>query len=321
MAKFLVTGGAGFLGSHFCDKLLGMGHEVVCIDNMNTGSPKNIEHLDDESRFEFIHHNIIDPIDIKADYILNLACPASPPFYQSDPIYTFKTCTIGTLNLLELAKKTGAIFFQASTSEVYGDPIEHPQKETHWGHVNPIGIRSCYDEGKRAAETLCFDFNRQYGTPIKVVRIFNTYGPRMNAADGRVVSNFINQAIRDIDITIYGDGSQTRSFCYVDDLIEGMTRLALSGDDISGPINIGNPGEFTMVELAEQIIEKTGSSSKLVCQPLPLDDPRQRRPDITAAKQKLDWEPQVALSDGLDRTIAFYRELMESGEEVFVAAG
>ena len=320
MSKFLVAGGAGFLGSHLCDKLLGLGHQVLCVDNMNTGSEGNVTHLISTNRFELKLHNIIDPMMEDVDYVLNLACPASPPFYQKDPVYTFKTCVMGTMNLLDLAREKGAVFFQASTSEVYGDPIQHPQKEEHWGHVNPIGIRSCYDEGKRAAETLCFDYHREYGVPIKVIRIFNTYGPRMNAADGRVVSNFINQAIRDIDITIYGDGSQTRSFCYVDDLIEGMTRLILSPSHITGPINMGNPIEFTMLELAEKVIEQTGSKSKLVFEPLPSDDPKQRKPDISLAKEKLDWEPQVKLADGLEMTIAYYRDLMATDANVFLSA-
>lgn len=320
MSKFLVAGGAGFLGSHLCDKLLGMGHQVICVDNMNTGSEDNVTHLVSTNRFELKLHNIIDPIEEDVDYVLNLACPASPPLYQKDPVYTFKTCILGTMNLLDLAREKGAIFFQASTSEVYGDPIQHPQKEEHWGHVNPIGIRSCYDEGKRASETVCFDYYREYGVPIKVIRIFNTYGPRMNAADGRVVSNFINQAIRDMDITIYGDGSQTRSFCYVDDLIEGMTRLILSPADVTGPVNMGNPIEFTMLELAEKVIAQTGSKSKLVFKPLPSDDPKQRQPDISLAKEKLDWEPQVKLAEGLDKTIAYYRELMATDANVFVPA-
>ncbi|MEL6783846.1 MAG: UDP-glucuronic acid decarboxylase family protein [Pseudomonadota bacterium] len=316
MARILVTGGAGFLGSHLCDRLLKEGHEVIALDNMNTGSADNVSHLVATNRFELVEHNIIDPYETECDYILNMACPASPPLYQRDPVYTFRTCVNGTMNLLDLAREKEAVFFQASTSEVYGDPIQHPQKEEHWGHVNPIGIRSCYDEGKRAGETLCFDYHRQYGVPIKVVRIFNTYGPRMNAADGRVVSNFINQAIRDMDITIYGDGSQTRSFCYVDDLVNGMVRLLFSDPGVTGPVNIGNPGEFTMLQLAEKVLELTGSKSEIVFKPLPSDDPKQRRPDISLAKDKLDWEPQVKLEEGLAKTIDHYRELMEANKDV-----
>lgn len=306
--KILVTGGAGFIGSHLCKRLLDDGDEVICVDNLFTGSRDNIEPLLTDSKFKFIEHDIIEPIDLSVDQIYNLACPASPPHYQYDPIKTLKTSVIGSLNLLELSKKTKARILQASTSEVYGDPDVHPQPESYWGHVNPIGIRSCYDEGKRAAETLFLDFHRQYGVDIRVIRIFNTYGPNMNPEDGRVVSNFIVQALKGVDITIYGDGSQTRSFQYVDDLIEGMVRMMNNKDDFIGPVNLGNPTEFTIKELAEIVIAKIKrTSSKIVYKDLPEDDPRQRKPDISLAKKKLSWEPSVALDDGLVKTIDYFR--------------
>lgn len=309
MKKILITGGAGFLGSHLCDRMIEQGHQVFCLDSLFTGSLKNIEHLKKHSDFKFIKHDVVDPINIdKLDEIYNLACPASPVHYQYNPIHTMKTSVIGSLNVLELARMTGAKVFQASTSEVYGDPTVHPQPEEYWGNVNTIGIRSCYDEGKRAAETLFFDYQRTYNLPIKVVRIFNTYGPRMAADDGRVVSNFIVQALRGENLTVYGDGTQTRSFCYADDLVEGFIRLMNSGDEVFGPINLGNPGEFTMIELAEKVLRLTGSKSKLVHLPLPQDDPKQRRPDITKAKQYLDWEPTVPLEQGLEQTISYFKQ-------------
>lgn len=302
--RAMVTGGAGFLGSHLCERLLADGNSVVCIDDLSTGSLENIKHLKGNPRFEFIEADILDPIDIKVDKIFNFACPASPPKYQTDPIRTLKINVIGIMNLLELARRTGAHVLQASTSEVYGDAEIHPQPETYCGNVNPIGIRSCYDEGKRSAETLLFDYNRVYGVPIKVVRIFNTYGPRMAADDGRVVTNFINQALRSEDITIYGDGSQTRSFCYVDDLIDIITLFANAEDGMTGPLNIGNPGEFEISELANVVLELTGSRSSLVYKPLPSDDPKQRRPDITLAMMTFGWTPKIALREGLQKTIA-----------------
>ena len=314
MKKILVTGGAGFLGSHLCDRLIAQGHHVIALDSLFTGNKKNIEGLAHKSGFKFVHHDVVDPINIQAlgvtglDEIYNLACPASPVHYQHNPIHTLKTSVLGALNMLELARTAGAKVFQASTSEVYGDPSVHPQPEEYWGNVNTIGIRSCYDEGKRAAETLWFDYQRAYNLRIKVVRIFNTYGPRMAADDGRVVSNFIVQALRGEDLTIYGDGTQTRSFCYADDLVEGFIRLMNSPDSVVGPINLGNPGEFTMIELAEKVLRLTGSKSKLIHMPLPQDDPKQRRPDISKAKQHLDWEPTVALEQGLERTIAYFKE-------------
>lgn len=311
MKKILVTGGAGFLGSHLCDRLIEQGHQAICLDSLFTGSQKNIEGLLNHPNFTFIKHDVVDPIDIKKlDEIYNLACPASPVHYQFDPIHTMKTSVIGALNVLELARKTGAKVFQASTSEVYGDPSVHPQPEEYWGNVNTIGIRSCYDEGKRAAETLFFDYQRVHDVKIKVVRIFNTYGPRMAADDGRVVSNFIVQALKGQDLTVYGDGSQTRSFCYADDLVEGFMRLMNASDEVVGPINMGNPGEFTMIELAEKVLRLTGSASKLIHMPLPQDDPKQRRPDITKAKQLLNWEPTIALEQGLERTIAYFRKVV-----------
>ena len=309
MKKILVTGGAGFLGSHLCDRLIEQGHEVLCLDSLFTGNLKNIEGLIKHPSFKFIKHDVVDAINAdNLDEIYNLACPASPVHYQHNPIHTMKTSVLGALSVLELARKTGAKVFQASTSEVYGDPSVHPQPEEYWGNVNTIGIRSCYDEGKRAAETLFFDYQRTYNLRIKVVRIFNTYGPRMAADDGRVVSNFIVQALRGEDLTVYGEGSQTRSFCYADDLVEGFIRLMNSDDSVTGPINLGNPGEFTMIELAEKVLRLTGSKSKLIHMPLPQDDPKQRRPDITKAKQNLNWEPTIALEQGLEKTIAYFRE-------------
>jgi UDP-glucuronate decarboxylase len=305
--RILVTGGAGFLGSHLCDRLLADGHDVVAIDNLFTGRKLNIEHLFKNSRFEFVRHDIIDPFKYEVDQIYNLACPASPPHYQYNPIKTIKTSVMGAINCLGLAKRTRARVFQASTSEVYGDPHVHPQPETYWGNVNPIGRRSCYDEGKRCAETLFFDYHREHKLDIRVIRIFNTYGPRMHESDGRVVSNFIVQALRGEDITIYGDGSQTRSFCYVDDLIEGFVRFMTQTETV-GPVNLGNPGEFTMLELAELTLKLVGGKSKIVYQPLPSDDPKQRQPDITLAKKYLgNWEPKVPLEEGLKRTIAYFK--------------
>ena len=304
--RILITGGAGFLGSHLCDRLLKDGNEVVCLDNLFTGSKANIAHLLANPNFEFVRHDVIDPFKYEVDQIYNLACPASPVHYQYNPIKTIKTSVMGAINCLGLAKRTKARVFQASTSEVYGDPIVHPQPENYWGNVNPIGRRSCYDEGKRCAETLFFDYHRENKVDIRVVRIFNTYGPRMHPNDGRVVSNFIVQALRGENLTIYGDGTQTRSFCYVDDLIEGFVRL-MNQTAVIGPVNIGNPGEFTMLELAQQVLKQTKSKSKIVHLALPADDPKQRRPDITLAKQVLKWEPQVQLADGLKRTIAYFK--------------
>jgi len=309
MKKILVTGGAGFLGSHLCDRLLKDGNEVVCMDNYFTGAKQNIAHLYGNPYFELMRHDVTDPFKVECDEIYNLACPASPPHYQYNAIKTMKTSVMGAINCLGAAKRIKAKVFQASTSEVYGDPEVHPQPESYWGNVNPIGIRSCYDEGKRAAETLFMDYHRQNGVDVRIVRIFNTYGPRMNPDDGRVVSNFIVQALRGEDITIYGDGTQTRSFCYVDDLIEGFVRL-MNQDEIVGPVNIGNPGEFTMLELAEKIITKVGGKSKLAFLPLPGDDPKQRQPDISLAKEKLDWEPKVSLTDGLDKTIEYFKSVI-----------
>ena len=306
--RILVTGGAGFLGSHLCERLLAEGHDVLCVDNLFTGTRRNIAHLLANPQFEFIRHDVTFPLYVEVDEIYNLACPASPIHYQHDPVQTTKTSVHGAINMLGLAKRLNAKILQASTSEVYGDPAVHPQREDYWGNVNPIGIRSCYDEGKRCAETLFFDYHRQHRLRIKVARIFNTYGPRMHPADGRVVSNFIVQALKGEPITLYGDGQQTRSFCYVDDLIDGLVRLMNSDDDITGPINIGNPVEFSIRELAEQVIGKTGAGSRLVNEPLPADDPRQRQPDITRARECLGWAPKVELNDGLDRTIAYFRE-------------
>jgi UDP-glucuronate decarboxylase len=307
MKKILVTGGAGFLGSHLCDRLVAQGHHVLAVDNYFTGSKYNIEHLLDCKNFEIIRQDICLPLYVEVDEIYNLASPASPIHYQRDPVQTTKTSIIGAYNMLGLAKRTGAKILQASTSEVYGDPTVHPQPESYWGNVNPIGVRSCYDEGKRAAETLFFDYHRMHNVRIKVMRIFNTYGPRMAESDGRVVSNFIVQALREQDITVYGDGLQTRSFCYVDDLLNGMMALMASDDSITGPVNIGNPGEFTIRELAEQVIFMTGSSSKIIQHPLPQDDPRQRRPDISLAKTALGWEPKIQLQQGLNKTIDYFR--------------
>ena len=309
--RVMVTGGAGFLGSHLCDRLVERGFDVLCVDNLFTGSKDNIAHLHGNPHFEFMRHDVTFPLFVEVDEIYNLACPASPIHYQHDPVQTTKTSVHGAINMLGLAKRLGAKILQASTSEVYGDPAVHPQKEDYWGHVNPIGTRSCYDEGKRCAETLFFDYHRQHRLPIKVMRIFNTYGPRMHPADGRVVSNFIVQALKDEPITIYGDGSQTRSFCYVDDLIAGMIALMDTGPEVTGPINIGNPGEFTIRELATKVIEMTGSRSKLIEEPLPADDPKQRRPDIGLARQVLGWEPKVALEQGLIRTIDYFRGMHE----------
>lgn len=303
----LVTGGAGFLGSHLCAKLLDRGCRVVCMDNFFTGSPENIRPFMGNPDFELIRHDVTLPYSFYVDEIFNLACPASPPHYQRDPIATYKTSVLGAMNALELADKWHAKVFQASTSEVYGDALVHPQPEDYWGNVNPHGIRSCYDEGKRGAETLFFDYHRQHGTRIKVVRIFNTYGPHMNPEDGRVVSNFIIQALKGEDITVYGEGRQTRSFCYVDDLIRGFLLLMDSPEDVTGPVNLGNPGEFTMLELAEKVIALTGSSSKLVHRPLPGDDPKQRRPDISLAGKLLGWKPEIMLDEGLKRTIEYFK--------------
>jgi len=305
-----VTGGAGFLGSHLCERLLSRGDEVICVDNYFTGSRDNIGHLLDQRNFEVIRHDICFPLYVEVDEIFNLACPASPIHYQFDPVQTVKTSVHGAINMLGLAKRVKAKIFQASTSEVYGDPAIHPQREEYWGNVNPIGPRACYDEGKRCAETLFFDYHRQFGVNIRVVRIFNTYGPRMHPQDGRVVSNFIVQALQDKPITIYGDGSQTRSFCYVDDLIEGFIRLMDAPDNVSGPVNIGNPGEFTIRQLAEIVIQMTGSRSELVQMPLPQDDPLQRRPDITLARELLGWEPTIPLRQGLERTIDYFKTLV-----------
>jgi len=306
----MVTGGAGFLGSHLCERLLKEGNDVLCVDNFYSGTKDNIVHLLGNPHFELMRHDVTFPLYIEIDEIYNLACPASPVHYQWDPVQTTKTSVLGAINMLGLAKRTKAKILQASTSEVYGDPEVHPQKEDYWGHVNPIGIRSCYDEGKRCAETLFFDYYRQHDLDIKVVRIFNTYGPRMHPNDGRVVSNFIVQALRGEDITIYGDGSQTRSFCYVDDLIEGFLRMMASDHEVTGPINIGNPKEFTIRQLAETILKMVGGQSSLILKPLPQDDPKQRQPDITVARNTLAWEPQVALEEGLQKTIAYFRECL-----------
>ena len=312
--RVLVTGGAGFLGSFLCERLLADGDDVVCVDNFFTGSRDNIQSLLGNHRFELLRHDITFPLYVEIDEIYNLACPASPVHYQHDPVQTTKTSVHGAINMLGLAKRTGAKILQASTSEIYGDPEIHPQKEDYWGRVNPIGPRYCYDEGKRCAETLFFDYWRQHQMPIKVARIFNTYGPRMQPDDGRVVSNFILQALRGQPITIYGDGRQTRSFCFVDDLIEGLVRLMASPDDFTGPVNLGNPVEFTMIDLARAVIDLTGSASTLENRPLPPDDPRQRQPDISLAREMLGWEPAVPLEEGLSKTITYFRELIESGQ-------
>lgn len=310
MKKILVTGGAGFLGSHLCARLLQEGNEVICLDNFFTGSKRNILPLIENPYFEFVRHDVCTPYFAEVDEVYNLACPASPIHYQHNAIKTVKTSVMGTLNMLGLAKRLGIKILQASTSEVYGDPIVHPQREDYWGNVNPIGERSCYDEGKRCAETLCVSYHKQNGVRVKIARIFNTYGPNMHPADGRVVSNFIVQALQGRDITVAGDGSQTRSFQYVDDLIEGFLRLMATGDDFTGPVNIGNPGEFTILQLAEKVIELTGSKSRIVFVPLPSDDPMQRKPDISLAKEKLGWQPAIALEEGLRRTIAYFDRLL-----------
>lgn len=310
MSRILVTGGAGFVGSHLCERLLGAGHEVLCVDNFYTGAKRNIAHLMSNPYFELIRHDVTFPLYVEVDEIYNLACPASPVHYQFDPVQTLKTSVHGAINMLGLAKRTKAKIFQASTSEVYGDPEVHPQPESYWGKVNPIGIRSCYDEGKRCAETLFFDYHRQHGLLIKVARIFNTYGPRMHPNDGRVVSNFIVQALKGDDITIYGEGQQTRSFCYVDDLVEGFIRLMGTPDEVTGPVNLGNPNEFTIRQLAERVLDLTGSSSKLIFQPLPQDDPRQRQPDIGQAMALLDWQPSIMLDEGLKKTIGYFDNLL-----------
>ncbi len=308
--RILITGGAGFLGSHLCERLLKEGNEVLCLDNFFTGTKDNIIHLMDDHRFELIRHDVEFPIHVEVDEIYNLACPASPIHYQHNPIHTTKTSVMGALNMLGLAKRQNARIMQASTSEVYGDPEIHPQPESYWGNVNPIGFRSCYDEGKRCAETLFFDYYREHKLNIKVARIFNTYGPRMHPSDGRVVSNFIIQALKNEDITIYGDGSQTRSFCYVDELIDGFVRLMASPDEFTGPVNLGNPIEFTIKELAEKVIDMTGSKSKISYQPLPHDDPKQRQPDITLAKKELNWKPVIKLEEGLINTIKYFETLI-----------
>lgn len=310
--KILVTGGAGFIGSHLCERLVKAGEDVLCVDNYFTGTKKNVAHLVGNPLFELMRHDVTFPLYVEVERIFNLACPASPVHYQFDPVQTTKTSVHGAINMLGLAKRTRARILQASTSEVYGDPEVHPQPEAYWGRVNPIGIRSCYDEGKRCAETLFFDYNRQHNLDIKVIRIFNTYGPRMHPNDGRVVSNFIVQALRGEDITIYGDGRQTRSFCYVDDLVEGMLRMMDTESGFLGPINLGNPGEFTMLELAEKVISLVGTKSKLVFKPLPQDDPKQRKPVISLAQSKLDWTPKVRLEDGLKETIAYFRGVLQS---------
>jgi UDP-glucuronate decarboxylase len=310
MKRILVTGGAGFIGSHLCERLLNEGNDVICLDNYFTGQKQNIAHLIGHPFFELVRHDVTAPYFVEVDEIFNLACPASPVHYQYNPIKTVKTSVMGAINMLGLAKRIKAKVLQASTSEVYGNPEQHPQKETYWGHVNPIGPRACYDEGKRCAETLFVNYHEQNNVRIKIIRIFNTYGPRMHPNDGRVVSNFIVQALRGQDITIYGSGEQTRSFQYVDDLVEGMTRMMATGDDFTGPVNIGNPGEFTMLELAEKVIKLTASKSKLIFQPLPQDDPTQRKPDISLAKEKLDWEPKINLDEGLEKTIAYFKTVI-----------
>lgn len=311
--RVMVTGGAGFLGSHLCERLLQQDHEVLCVDNFFTGTRHNLAHLLDNRSFELLRHDVTFPLYVEVDEIYNLACPASPIHYQFDPVQTTKTSVMGAINMLGLAKRVKAKILQASTSEVYGDPAVHPQHEEYWGNVNPIGFRSCYDEGKRCAETLIFDYVRQHKVAAKVVRIFNTYGPRMHPNDGRVVSNFIVQALNGVDITLYGDGSQTRSFCYVDDLIEAIIRMMATGKETTGPINIGNPTEHTIRELAEMVVDITGSKSKLIFTPLPSDDPKQRQPDISKAKKVLDWEPKIALRQGLMKTITYFDELFSAG--------
>ena len=312
--RILVTGGAGFLGSHVCERMLDAGANVVCVDNFFTGTRRNVEHLLGHKRFDLIRHDVTFPLYVEVDQIFNMACPASPIHYQHDPVQTTKTSVIGAINMLGLAKRLRATILQASTSEVYGDPIIHPQTEDYWGNVNPIGLRSCYDEGKRCAETLFFDYHRQHRIQIKVARIFNTYGPRMHPNDGRVVSNFIVQALLGQDITLYGEGTQTRAFCYVDDLIESLILLMASPDDVIGPVNVGNPSEITMRELAETVIDLTGSKSKIVHRPLPADDPTQRQPDISLARAKLSWEPRTPLRDGLTKTIAYFDDLLKESK-------
>lgn len=308
--KILLTGAAGFLGSHLADELIEQGHSVLGLDDLSTGSLANLEHLSKEKNFEFVEHDLREPFIAKADLILNFACPASPVQYQADPVRTIETNFLGIINMLHLAHKTGARLLQASTSEVYGDPAISPQPETYWGYVNPIGIRSCYDEGKRAAETLCFDYRRQYKVDTRVIRIFNTYGPRMSIGDGRVVSNFIVQALKGQPITIYGDGTQTRSFCYVDDLVSGILKVAFSKDNLEAPVNLGNPEEHSMKELSEKILNLTSSKSSLIYRELPLDDPKQRRPDITSARTNFDWEPRITLSEGLSKTINYFEKIL-----------
>ncbi len=310
--RILISGGAGFIGSHLCDRLIEKGHEVLCVDNFFTGARANVVHLLDSKNFELLRHDVTFPLFVEVDQIYNMACPASPIHYQFDPVQTTKTSVHGAINMLGLAKRTKSRILQASTSEVYGDPTVHPQEESYWGNVNPIGPRSCYDEGKRCAETLFFDYHRQHKLDIKIARIFNTYGPRMHPNDGRVVSNFIMQALRGDDITLYGDGQQTRSFCYVDDLVEGLIRLMESPEGVTGPINLGNPGEFTIKELAEHVIDLTGSSSKMIHEPLPQDDPKQRQPDISRAKTTLDWEPTIELREGLTKTIAYFDDMLKA---------
>jgi UDP-glucuronate decarboxylase len=313
--RLLVTGGAGFIGSHLCEQLLARGYDVLCVDNFYTGTRSNVQHLLTDTRFELMRHDVCFPLYVEVDQIYNLACPASPIHYQFDPVQTTKTSVHGAINMLGLAKRVKAKILQASTSEIYGDPTVHPQTEDYWGNVNPIGPRSCYDEGKRCAETLFFDYFRQHKLQIKVARIFNTYGPRMHPSDGRVVSNFVMQALQNENITIYGDGHQTRSFCYVEDLVDGLIRLMESSDDVSGPINLGNPNEFTIRELAEVIIDLTGSASKIVHRPLPTDDPRQRKPDIRKASELLNWQPKLPLREGLAKTIAYFEDLLAAGRE------
>lgn len=309
--RVTITGGAGFIGSHLCDRMIAAGNDVICVDSLFSGSKQNIRHLLDNPYFEFMRHDMTTPLFVETDEIYNLACPASPIYYQYDPIHTTKTSFLGALHSLGLAKRTHSRILQASTSEVYGDPMVHPQTEEYWGNVNPIGIRSCYDEGKRVAESLFFDYHRLHGVDIKVVRIFNTYGPRMSVQDGRVVSNFIVQALRGEDITIFGDGSQTRSFCYVDDLLDGMIAMMDSPEGFTGPVNLGNPHEFTMLELAEKVLQMTGAKSKIIFKPLPQDDPKQRRPDISVAQKQLGFEPKVSLEEGLDKTIRYFRTVLE----------
>lgn len=310
MKQILVTGGAGFIGSHLCERLVNEGNSVICLDNFYSASKENIWHLIGHPGFELVRHDVTMPYRVEVDEIYNLACPASPVYYQYDPIQTTKTSVFGTFHMLGLAKRTKARLLQASTSEVYGDPVQHPQSEDYWGNVNPIGIRSCYDEGKRCAESLCFDYHRIHGVEVKVIRIFNTYGPRMAENDGRVVSNFVVQALKGEDLTIYGDGSQTRSFQYISDLVEGMIRMMASPEGFTGPVNLGNPGEFTMLELAEKVLAKVGGKSKIVFKPLPQDDPKMRRPDISLAKKELGWEPKVSLDEGLDEVIDYFRRTL-----------